>query len=159
MSSPPGRADAAAALGAPDVQGVFKGHTLGVAKVGTVLVVSHNSRPPAREEWARYCDLVAAHQATFTAQLVLSQGPGPDATQRQQVLNRLPKGYVIPPTAVLTHSALARGVVTLFNWFTPRAMRAFPPEDLPAAATHLKMSEAELRRLVAVAYALLPLEP
>ncbi len=43
----------------------------------------------------------------------------------------------IPPTAVLTCSPLVRGIATLINWFTPKAMRAFPPEDLEAAVRHL----------------------
>ena len=124
-----------------------------------MLVVVHNSRRPAPEEWVRYCDLVETNQSLFTGQVVLSKGPGPDATQRQQVLDRLPQGYVIPLTAVFTDSALARGLVTLFNWFTPNAMRAFSPEDLTAAARHLRISEEHLRRLVDIARALMPEEP
>lgn len=162
MTAPPERGVSTgklAKLYGPDVQGVFKGRTLGVAVVGTVLVVAHNSQPPAQDEWVRYCELISTFQHTGTAQLVLAEGPGPNAVQRQQALSQVPKGYVIPPTAVFTRSALVRGIVTLFNWFTPRAMRAFPPEDLPAAAAHLKMSEEQLRHVVDIAYALLPAEP
>ncbi|WAM25421.1 MULTISPECIES: STAS/SEC14 domain-containing protein [Myxococcus] len=135
-------------LDAPDIQDVVRSRTLGLAYVGTVLVVAHNAQPPAPDDWARYCELIARHQGTATGQLVLAEGPGPNATQRQQALNQVPKDYVIPPTAVFTESPLVRGVVTLFNWFTPRAMRAFVPGDVPGAARHLGLSEEQVQRLV-----------
>lgn len=149
-----------ATLDAPDITGVFKGRTLGVAMVGNVLVIAHNALPPAQTEWVHYCDLVGQHIATLSAQFVLAEGPGPDASQRQQALSRgaQVKGTSIPPTAVLTRSPLVRGIVTLFNWFTPKAMRAFPPEDLEGAARHLKMSDTQVRRLVDIARALRPPE-
>ncbi|NMO19415.1 STAS/SEC14 domain-containing protein [Pyxidicoccus fallax] len=162
MTAAPGMGSSSAGqakLDSPDVQGVFKGRTLSVAMVGTVLVVVHNSQPPAQEEWARYCDLISANQHIGTAQLVIAEGPGPNAMQRQQALDQVPKGYAIPPTAVFTRSALVRGVVTLFNWFTPRAMRAFAPGELSPAAAHLKMPEEQFRHVVDIAYALLPPEP
>ncbi|AKQ63629.1 hypothetical protein A176_000541 [Myxococcus hansupus] len=143
-------------LDAPDIQDVIRTRTLGLAYVGTVLVVAHNTQPPSAEDWARYCELIARHKDTATAQLVLAEGPGPSATQRQQALNQVPKEYVIPPTAVFTRSALVRGVVSLFNWFTPRSMRAFVPGDITAAAGHLRMSEAQVQRLVDVAQAVRP---
>ncbi|RKG65989.1 STAS/SEC14 domain-containing protein [Corallococcus sp. CA054B] len=149
-----------AALDAPDVVGAFKGRTLGVAMVGSVLVIAHNALPPAQDEWVHYCDLVGQNITTMSAQLVVAEGHGPNAAQRQQALDQgaKVKGATIPPTAVLTRSPLVRGIVTLFNWFTPKAMRAFPPEDLEAAARHLKMSNAELQRLVDIAHALRPQE-
>ncbi|RKH66169.1 STAS/SEC14 domain-containing protein [Corallococcus llansteffanensis] len=159
MTASPGPGDSVAALRAPDVQGAFKGRTMGTAIVGTVLVVAHNSLPPAQDEWVHYCALIAAFQDTGTAQLVLAEGSGPNASQRQQALNKVPKGFAIPPTAVFTRSALVRGIVTLFNWFTPRSMRAFPPGDVAAAAVHLKMTEAQLQHVLDVAHALLPPEP
>ncbi|WP_163999675.1 STAS/SEC14 domain-containing protein [Pyxidicoccus caerfyrddinensis] len=159
MSGVSGQAGLAAAQGkldSPDVRDVFKGRTLGVAMVDDVLVIAHDAQPPAQEEWVRYCDLISRYLPTLRAQFVLADGPGPNATQRQQALNRGALGAVIPPTAVLTRSAMVRGIVTLFNWFTPRAMRAFPPEDLQAAAWHLKMTDEQVRRLMDIAQALLP---
>lgn len=143
-------------LDAPDIQDVIRTRTLGLAYVGTVLVVAHNTQQPSAEDWARYCELIARHQNTATAQLVLAEGPGPSATQRQQALNQVPKEYVIPPTAVFTRSALVRGVVSLFNWFTPRSMRAFVPGDIAAAAAHLRMSEEQVQRLVDIGQAVRP---
>lgn len=159
MTASPGNGVSAAALAkldSPDVHDVMKGRTLGLARVGSVLVIAHNARPPAQDEWVRYCELVSTHLPDLTAQIVLAEGPGPNAAQRQQALDGAPKGYIIPPTAVFTGSALVRGIVTLFNWFTPRAMRAFPPGDLTAAAQHLKMTGEQMRRLVDIAEALLP---
>ncbi|MFP2911073.1 STAS/SEC14 domain-containing protein [Pyxidicoccus sp. 3LFB2] len=156
-SSGPGDSSSAQArLGAPDVQGAFRGRTLGVALVGRVLVVVHNSQPPAQDEWVRYCALVGAHHDGLAGQFIIAEGPGPNAIQRQQSLNRLPKGYAIPPSAVLTRSVMVRGIVNLFNWFTPRAMRAFPPEDLSAAAQHLGMTDAQVQRLMDLARLLMP---
>ncbi len=143
-------------LDAPDIQDVVRGQTLGLAYVGTVLVVAHNAQPPSVEDWTRYCELIARHQLTTTAQVILAEGPGPNATQRQQALNQVPQDYTIPPTAVFTRSALVRGVVSLFNWFTPRAMRAFVPGDVSAAALHLGMSEAQVQRMVDVGQAIRP---
>ncbi|WP_239989110.1 STAS/SEC14 domain-containing protein [Corallococcus macrosporus] len=146
-------------LDAPDIQDVVRTRTLGVAYVGTVLVVAHNAQHPAADDWARYCELIARHQGTATAQFVLAEGPGPSATQRQQALNQVPKDYVIPPTAVFTESSLVRGVVTLFNWFSPRSMRAFVPGDLRGAARHLGLGEDQVRRLVAIGEAVRPAVP
>ncbi|MFP2906459.1 STAS/SEC14 domain-containing protein [Pyxidicoccus sp. 3LFB2] len=162
MTAPPERGVSTgklAKLFGPDVQVVLRGRTLSLATVGTVLVVTHNSQPPAQDEWVRYCECISTFHHTGTAQLILAEGPGPNAAQRQQALNQVPKGYVIPPTVVFTRSAMVRGVVTLFNWFTPRAMRALPPDDLTTAAEHLKMSEEQVRHVVDVAYELLPREP
>ncbi|QSQ23063.1 STAS/SEC14 domain-containing protein [Pyxidicoccus parkwayensis] len=155
-----GSSTAQAVLDAPDVVGVFKGRTLGTAMVGNVLVISHNSQAPAQDEWVHYCNLVGRYISTMSAQLVVAEGPGPNATQRQQALDRGSQamGAVIPPTAVFTRSPLVRGIVTLFNWFTPRSMRAFSPEDVQAAQQHLKMTDAQMQRLLEVAHALLPSE-
>jgi hypothetical protein len=166
MVTPPGAAAGAAQsllLDAPDIRDVMKGRTLGLARVGSVLVLAHNAEAPAAEEWTRYCQAIATHHAVLTGQLVLAEGVGPDASQRQQMLDGViahyPKGTPTPPTAVLTRSLMVRGVVTLFNWFTPRAMRAFAPEDLRDAAAHMKLSEVQLRRLVSIGEALRPAPP
>lgn len=162
MTASSGRGGSLAAqspLDAPDVQDVFKGRTLGVALVGKVGVVVHSAQPPDPAEWLRYCELISTHHSTISAQFVMAEGPGPNATQRQQALLRTPKGFVIPPTAVLTRSAMVRGIVTLFNWFTPRAMKAFPPEEFAAAAQHMKLTEEQMQRLLEVARALLPETP
>lgn len=159
MTASPGNGAFAAVqarLDAPDIQDVMKGRTVSLARVGSVLVVAHNAQPPAQEEWVRYCELLSKHLPDITAQLVLAEGPGPSAAQRQQALESAPKGSVIPPTVVFTRSALVRGVVTLFNWFTPRAMRALPPGDVLPAAQHLRMPEEQLRRLVDIGETLRP---
>ena len=163
MVTPPGPNAGAAlppSLAATDIRDVMRGRTLGLARVGTVLVLAHDVQPPAAEEWTRYCQAIATHHASLTGQLVLAEGAGPDAAQRQQVLDGViahyQKGAPTPPTAVLTRSLMVRGVVTLFNWFTPRAMRAFAPDDLRGAAEHMRLSEEQLRRLVSIGEALRP---
>src|SRR4051812_48232153 len=96
MVSPSGAMTGAAqspSLEASDIRDVMKGRTLGLARVGSVLVLAHNVQAPAAEEWTRYCQAIATHHAVLTGQLVLAEGAGPDAAQRQQVLDGVIQHY------------------------------------------------------------------
>ncbi len=143
-------------LDANDIQDLFKGRTVSIARVGKILVVAHSAQPLDAEEWTRYCQVVSRHHAKIAGQLVVAEGPGPDATQRQQAIDEYPKGIPIPPTAVLTRSALVRGVVTIYNWFSPRSMRAFAPDDISGAARQLNVAPEHMRDLVDFALSIKP---
>ncbi|MBN8229447.1 hypothetical protein JYK02_18205 [Corallococcus macrosporus] len=88
----------------------------------------------------------------MSAQFVVAEGHGPNATQRQQALDRgaKVKGAAIPPTAVLTRSPLVRGSVTLFNLQRVQELRPLLHGEHPVILrdrTTLKLSRGYRERL------------
>jgi hypothetical protein len=74
---------------------------------GVVLAV-HGEADPTDAEWGAF--LRACEASTGTALLVLSNGGGPSAAQREQI-DRIPH-WRDRPTAIVTESAIALGIVT-----------------------------------------------
>lgn len=116
-------------------------------RVGTCIVLVHSVRPPAEDEWLSYIEFLERHRGLATTILVFSEGGAPDVTQRAKLKDTLSSHM---PTAVLTHSAIARGVVTAISWFYPR-IRAFAPNDVEGALKWLQVGVSyfdEIRRLL-----------
>jgi hypothetical protein len=80
--------------------------------------------------------------------LVVTDGENPSAAQRESLNARFPLKV---RAAVVTSSAVARGVVTIFSWFNP-LIRGFTPSDFNAALTYLNVDPSrhgEIRDRVA----------
>jgi hypothetical protein len=119
----------------------------------------HGDDAPSDHDWGAYVDALDRHHGRLSSVLVLADGPGPNAAQRAR-LNALVERAGRPvPTAVVTHSAVARGIVTVLHWFNP-GIRAFAPEELAKALDYLavegsrraplKCEIAELRLILAL---------
>ncbi len=110
---------------------------------GRVNVVVHGTRSPTDLEWATYLNETRdiSLRPDFCL-LVLSRGGSPDGKQRTLLTSSIPKGTRKPPVALLTDSAIVRGVVGAMGLFNP-LMKAFATNDLDGAARYLGLTRAE----------------
>jgi hypothetical protein len=128
---------------------------MGMARAGRVIVAVHTSHNPDGGEWDKWLDLcrVAIEDArkapnTICA-AVFTDGGGPTAPQRGALIEIL--GDVRFPTAIITTSAIARGIVTAISWFTPGNIRAFAPRDWRNAQRHIALDDTEWQSAVQTA--------
>jgi len=88
---------------------------------GRLLVVVHGKSSPSALEWSRF--LNDNRSLRDPRILVCTYGGSPDGNQRRELMGDAFYGGV--PTVVMTNSAIARGIVTILNWFNPN-MKAQP---------------------------------
>jgi hypothetical protein len=88
--------------------------------------------------------------------LVRTLGGGPSSSQRKELVQAMEAQAIRTSTAILTSSAIARGVLTGLSWFlsAERLPKTFPLDDVVAALTFLDVDaaseggvRAELKRL------------
>jgi hypothetical protein len=91
------------------------------------LVLSiQNDYAPTDEEWNEYCaNITLVLSDPNAAGVSLTDGGAPNSAQRDRVRETI--GPHTGPSAVITRSLLARGVVTALSWFRPKTA-AFTPE-------------------------------
>jgi hypothetical protein len=117
--------------------------------VGDVHIVVAGTQPPTNEDWDRYLEAVKAEEkklADFRKMrtLVFSDGGGPNATQRKAVSEFL-KGRTTP-VAIVTGSAVMRGIVTALSWFNS-GTKAFSPDQVALALEFLQVSETQHEKI------------
>jgi len=101
--------------------------------VDGVLVGIHTHVAPSAQEWRTHCQWIEQIRFEVRAVLVFTQGGGPTSAQRSEMRAAMHE-LSPPPTAILTHSAIARGIVTAFNWiFGGQQYAAFEPQLLQSA--------------------------
>jgi hypothetical protein len=116
-------------------------------------LLAHSEKPPVDAEWDEYLKFLVESKHPSARLLVLTQGGGPSAAQRgrlRTVLEHYPKKKL--PTAILTGSVVARGIVTAISWFD-QSIEAFPPQQLGAAIKYLGLpaaAEIEIARALEV---------
>lgn len=125
-------------------------------EVGDVLVVAHGRGSPSDERWK---ELVFAASKplpdggrspkAWAAVLIYSLGGMPTVTQRSKLGSMVTVTGAAPPVALVTESAVARGVLTAVRWIFPamRAIHAYAPEHRASALRSLGLS-AERRHEV-----------
>ncbi len=92
---------------------------------GVVMLCVENALPPSDAEWRGYCrDVAVALESPTATAIAITDGGGPDATQRT-VLNDLLAGRNVP-CAVISDSLFVRGVVTALSWFN-KEISVFSP--------------------------------
>jgi hypothetical protein len=104
--------------------------------VDHIFVGVHTSEDPRDEEWERHCQNIEREGKTLRGLLVYTEGGGPTARHRKR-LQRTFENLVIPPTAILTDSAMVRGIITSINWFADNQLAAFAPKDLSGALRYI----------------------
>jgi hypothetical protein len=112
-------------------------------------LVLHTAAPPGYDEWKalveEYRRLADTNSGLSGLRvLVLTDGGGPNAAQRSMV-NDVFRGQ--PKVAVVTASALIRGIITVFAWFNP-ATTGFAPGELDRALRHLELPPDVLPELL-----------
>jgi predicted Fe-S protein YdhL (DUF1289 family) len=122
--------------------------TLSFERVGAIYLLVHDEVAPNDEDWRAHVAFLRQAMPELKAVLVFGDGAGPNASQRK-LLQSIP-GVNRCPTAVITISVVARGIVTAISWFGA-TIRAFAPAALAEAFAWLGLSEAErlavLRRI------------
>lgn len=99
---------------------------------------------PTQDEWWNYLEVVTRHGVARTAQIIFTDGYGPSLTQRRELEKQLTGGR--SRVAVITTSAVLRGVVTVYSWFNSN-IRVFPDNGISDALVYL---EVPARRAVLV---------
>ena len=116
--------------------------------VDGVFLEAHDHSPPSDEEWDALLEKLPrfAEEARRTGSLprgalIVSDGGAPNPRQRKELARvTWATGLAGLPKAVVTSSALVRGVVTALNWLGSET-RAFAPHELPHALEHLGVPE------------------
>jgi transcriptional regulator with AAA-type ATPase domain len=111
------------------------GKTMRFARVRQVLICVHGEQAPSDEDWTEWIATCAAEAPNITRLLVITDGTGPNSTQRAQV----PKAGVLHiPVAVVTSSWVVRGMIAAVGWLGQK-IRGYFPSELPAAFVYLDL--------------------
>ena len=108
--------------------------------VGGTLVVVHGVLHPSDADWEIYLDALRSNGDAITAQLIVTDGGSPNSAQRRASLDVV-VGRPVPPSAVVTSSVLARGVVSALAWFVKDRIRAFAPSEFEEACAFIGAAE------------------
>jgi hypothetical protein len=111
--------------------------------VGTTMVCIHAPGPIAEGDWQTFLDRYVL--AAFTGCLVLvdAGSAGPDAGQRARLAACM-RGREAPPVAVVTQSAVHRGIVKVIGWLQKsNHMTAFHPSRLAEAMDFARVAAAD----------------
>jgi len=113
---------------------------------GELAILVHGELPPTDDEWGAWLDSLEQRVEKMRKGsprcLVIADNVAPSPKQRV-ALNKLVQKFGAPvPTAVITHSVAARGVVSILGWFNS-AIRAFSPNELTEALQYLSIDLAQ----------------
>jgi hypothetical protein len=106
-----------------------------------VVIGVHTEQAPSDSEWDGWIQICAKRAPNRLGFLIFTDGGGPSSVQRSK-LSRIPELKTIP-SAVVTSSAVGRGIVTAVSWLGTK-VRAFAPANLRDALDYLRVPE-ELR--------------
>jgi hypothetical protein len=110
------------------------------ALVGNVRLVVQGAGRPTNGEVDEHVEQALGMAGFVRAVLVVTDGPdaaGPDAQQRAKISRA---GLLRVPTAVVTESVLARGIMTAVSWLGA-PVRGFAPDQMYQAFEFLRISE------------------
>lgn len=111
-----------------------------------VWVGVHTAENPLTEEWTRHCKRIEEVRHRTRAVVVYTDGGGPSARQRKEMSTAL-REVAAPPTAIMTRSAVVRGIITSCNWlFGSQQVAPFAPHDLDGVMRYLSKSGVPLVR-------------
>ncbi len=97
---------------------------------------------PGDAEWRLYLDSIRRNLVPELKprSLVYSEGGAPTASQRKELTALLDPWKDRTRSAVLTASAIARGVMTALHWFIP-IFRGFKPTQIAEAMRFLELPD------------------
>lgn len=122
--------------------------TMAYSLYHSVLVAVHTKDNPTDEEWSGYVDFGRKQMGKYTSSLVISEGGGPNATQRGAMNDLLEANGFKGKVSVVTLNRLVRGIVTALSWFNPN-VKAFTTVQIPAAIEYLEIPRDHHERLMA----------
>ena len=116
-----------------------------------VIMFLHTRHAPSRGEWDESLSLIdrCAKAGDFRRLrvLVVSDGGGPDATQRAEIQVLFKRQDHPLKTSVMLTSMIARRIVAAVSWFNPH-IKSFSPRHFGEALSHLGLSSATAPRLL-----------
>jgi hypothetical protein len=123
---------------------------------GDLILTVHDEGPPADDEWRAWLRDFEGAAPSLRGNVVYSLGGGPTSSQRKDLLNAIARLQRVPPTVILTSSALMRGLVTAIGWFltADRRPTMFSLDEMGPALDSLSIdadartaARAEIERL------------
>lgn len=125
--------------------------TMAFGSIGNLVIAVHGTAPPNDPEWDEY--MVVLKEAARIGgverarSLVITEGGAPNSAQRKKV-NELLSGRA-GLCAVISDSAIVRGVVTALNWYNPM-IKAYSPAQMEQAMHYLKVSGKQAQEALAM---------
>lgn len=121
--------------------------TLAYVRLDDLLVMHLSRSTPSEEDWSEW--IARSLKVDYRGILIATAGGAPNSAQRARLadaVNKLPER--LPPTVLLTDSALMRSVMTAFSWLFGREqrMKALPPAALAEALRWMEI-EVPLERV------------
>lgn len=126
----------------------YEGRSISYGMTRDGVMVQVQLRPPLDDEWDQMIESIASEPAEIIGLvIVVTPGTGgPSALQRKKVASL---GYLrrdrFHGTAILTDSAVIRGMLTAVSWMIPAQIRsrAFSLNDLERAMDFLQLDESQ----------------
>jgi hypothetical protein len=125
---------------------------------GDLLLLAHDVHRPTEDEWRAWLRAYETRSPHVRGVLVRTVGGGPSSSQRKELVQTIQAQTSPPRTAILTSSALVRGLLTAISWFLSgdHLPTMFALDDLAGALAFLNVAptdgpgvRAELARLAA----------
>ena len=119
---------------------------LAFKRIGTILILVHNDKPPLEEEWARYLalltsiDLEIKGDPSQASAVVFTDGGAPTSSQRLSLKKQL-QGRD-GRSAVITENIMVRGIIGIVGLFN-KAIASFGPGDWKQAMNYAKVPERQ----------------
>ena len=122
-------------------------------KVGDCFILVLGKVPPSDADFNPYITFVrGAIRPDMKPRVLVQSHGGALSPKQRQALNELTAPFAqVARIAVLTDSAVARGVVTAMSWFAKEVYQAFSLSDLNAALDFLQIPgilHAELKKML-----------
>lgn len=109
-----------------------------------LMICVHNAKAPKESEWQAYVDDLRKLPLDQACQFVYTLGGAPSPSQRKEITD-LTTGKK-HRVAVVTPSAMVRGICTALSWFNSN-VQAFAPERTGAAFEYLGVTANDIRML------------
>lgn len=118
--------------------------TLAFARFGSCFTYVCGRRDPTDQEWDTYIRFLRQNivPGVTPRSLVITEGGGPNSAQRTKLTELVAEHSGDLKIAVVTSSAVVRGIFTAMSWFATFNYRAFPPTQLDDALAFLDVSRA-----------------
>ena len=118
--------------------------TLAFARFGSCFTYVCGRRDPTDQEWDSYIRFLRQNVVPGVAprSLVVTDGGGPNSAQRTKLTELVAEHSGDVKIAVVTASAVVRGIFTAMSWFATFNYRAFTPTQLDEALVFLDVSRA-----------------
>jgi hypothetical protein len=119
---------------------LFVASDFAFARYRDAIVMCHPARPVSSASWTAWVQWASTHP--YRCLLVSSHGGGPNSGQRTQLAQASAESGIKPETvALLSDSAVLRGILTAIAWLTSNTVKPFSPGDLAGALQFLGLSE------------------